>query len=212
MLSLPPRLFLTGTDTGVGKTYVASRLIRFARAQGRDCIGFKPLSCGGLEDAHALVAASDAALTLNDVNPVRLAPFAAPYVAAMIENRAIDLDLMRATYARLAGVHAEIIVEGAGGWLVPLTRDFMIADLAADLALPVAVVTANRLGALNHTLLTIESIRGRGLECVGIFLNQARKPTEDDEIAIQTNRSVLEDVAGVPILGVVAHGQAELGL
>ncbi len=209
MLSLPPRLFLTGTDTGVGKTYIAARLVRTARAGGRDCVGYKPISCGGLEDAEALLAASGEGLTLNDVNPVRLAPFAAPYVAAMIENRVIDLDLMRATYARLAAAHAEIIVEGAGGWLVPMTRASTLADFAAELALPVAVVTANRLGALNHTLLTIESIRARGLVCAGVFLNQARKPTPDDTVAIQTNRAVLEEVAGVPILGVVDHG-AEL--
>ncbi len=209
MLALPPRLFLTGTDTGVGKTYIATRLVRDARAAGRDCVGYKPISCGGLEDAEALLAASGGALTLNDVNPVRLAAFAAPYVAAMIENRLIDLDLMRSTYARLAAAHAEVIVEGAGGWLVPLTRDFMLADFAVELGLPVAVVAANRLGALNHTLLTIESIRARGLVCAGVFLNQARVPDEDDATAIQTNRAVLEDVAGVPILEVVGH-RAEL--
>jgi dethiobiotin synthetase len=209
-MSIPSSLFVTGTDTGVGKTYVTSRLVRAFRAKGVDCVGLKPLSCGGLEDAEALLAACDGLLTLNDVNPVRLQAFAAPYVAAMIENRVIDLGLMRETYARLAAKHASVIVEGAGGWLVPLTHDFYIADFAAELGLPVAVVTANRLGALNHTLLTIESIRGRGLTCAGIFLNQARTPTEDDELAIQTNRSVLESLAGVPILGVVAHGQATL--
>ena len=206
------KLFVTGTDTGVGKTYVTARIVRSLRAKGVDCVGMKPLSCGGLEDAEALIAACDGSLTLNDVNPVRLNAFAAPYVAAMIESRVIDLDLMRRTYARLAAEHESIIVEGAGGWLVPLTRDYFIADLAVELGLPVAVVTANRLGALNHTLLTVESIKARGLTCAGIFLNQARTPTPDDEIAIQTNRAVLEETAGVPILGVVTHGQSEIEL
>lgn len=206
------RLFVTGTDTSVGKTYVTSRLVRSLRAKGVDCVGMKPLSCGGIEDAEALMAACDGLLSLDDVNPVRLAPFCAPIIAAKIEGHAIDLDLMHRTYARLAAEHESIIVEGAGGWLVPLTRDFFIADFAVELALPVAVVTANRLGAINHTLLTVESIKARGLTCAGIFLNQARTPTEDDEIAIQTNRAVLEETAGVPILGIVAHGQAEVWL
>ncbi|MEQ1859049.1 MAG: dethiobiotin synthase [Chthoniobacteraceae bacterium] len=206
------RLFITGTDTGVGKTYVTARLVRSLRARGLDCVGMKPISCGGLEDADALMAACDGLLSLDDVNPVRLASFCAPIIAAKIENRPIDLDLIRRTYARLAAAHESIIVEGAGGWLVPLTRDFFIADLAVELALPVIVVAANRLGAINHTLLTVESIQARGLSCAGIILNQARKPTGDDEIAIETNRAVLEETAGVPVLGVVAHGQVEFAL
>lgn len=209
---LPARLFITGTDTSVGKTYVTARLVRALRAKGLDCIGMKPLSCGGLEDAEALIAASEGAVTLDDVNPVRLASFCAPIVASRLEKCAIDLDLMRRTYARLAAKHESVIVEGAGGWLVPFTRDFFVADFAAELGLPVIVVTANRLGAINHTLLTVESVRMRGLKCAGIFLNQARKPTDDDAIAIETNRAVLEECAGVPVLGVVAHGQAELSI
>lgn len=204
------KLFITGTDTGVGKTYVTARLVRALRAKGLDCVGMKPLSCGGLEDADALRDACEGQLSIDDINPVRLQSFAAPYVAAMIESRVIDLDLIRRTYARLAAEHDSIIVEGAGGWLVPLTRDYFIADFAVELGLPVAVVTANRLGALNHTLLTVEAIKARGLTCAGIFLNQARTPTEDDEIAIQTNRAVLEETAGVPILGIVTHGQSAL--
>jgi len=206
------RFFVTGTDTSIGKTYVAARLVRALRAKGLDCVGMKPLSCGGMEDAEALHAACDGAISLNDINPVRLAPFCAPIIAAHIESRVIDLDLIRRTYARLAAEHESIIVEGAGGWLVPITHDYFVADLAADCGLPVIVVAANRLGALNHTLLTVESIKARGLPCAGIYLNQARQPTEDDEIAIQTNRTVLEQTAGVPVLGVVAHGQEELAL
>jgi len=206
------RLFVTGTDTSVGKTYITSRLVRGLRAQGVDCVGLKPISCGGLEDAEALIAACDGQLSLDDVNPVRLESFCAPIVAAQIEKRTIDISLMRRTYERLAAAHASIIVEGAGGWLVPMKRDYFVADFATELGLPVVVVTANRLGALNHTLLTVESIQSRGLVCAGIYLNQARKPTEDDEIAIQTNRVVLEQAAGVPVLGVVAHGQATIAL
>ena len=200
--------FLTGTDTNVGKTYVASMLVRALRAKGLDCVGMKPICCGGREDAEAIHAASDGAISLNDVNPVWLRTPVAPYTAAMIENRAIDLALVRETFARVRAAHAALIVEGVGGWLVPIARDFFISDLAAEFALPVAVVVANKLGALNHALLTIESIRVRGLECAGVIFNHATSALED--VAAITNRGMLEDILGVPILHEIAHGQREL--
>ena len=201
-------LFLTGTDTNVGKTYAASLLIRALRASGLDCVGMKPICCGGRDDAEALHAASDGAISLNDVNPVWLRPPTAPYTAAMIENRAIDLALVRETFARLRATHASLIVEGVGGWLVPIARDFFISDLAAEFALPVAVVVANKLGALNHALLTIESVRARGLECAGVIFNHATSALDD--VAAITNRGMLEDILGVPFLYEIAHGQREL--
>ena len=203
-------IFLTGTDTDVGKTYVATLLVRALRAQGVDAVGMKPLCCGGREDSEALHAASGGAIPLNDVNPVWLRPPAAPYTAAMIENRTIDLALIRETFARLRGAHEALIVEGVGGWLVPITRDFFVADLAAEFSLPIAIVVANRLGALSHTLLTIESIRARGLECAGIILNPTTAPEAAADVAATTNRGILEDIAGVPILAEIGYGQAEL--
>ena len=205
-------LFLTGTDTNVGKTYAASLLIRALRAAGHDCVGMKPICCGGREDAEALHAASDRAIALNDVNPVWLRPPAAPYTAAMIENRPTDLALIRETFARLRGAHESLIVEGVGGWLVPITRDYFVSDLAAEFALPVAVVVANRLGALNHTLLTVQAIRARGLKCAGLILNHTLPPTEAPDIATTTNRAMLEDLLDVPILFEITHGQREIVL
>lgn len=205
-------LFLTGTDTNVGKTYTASLLIRAQRATGHDCVGMKPICCGDREDAEALHAASDRAIALNDVNPVWLRPPAAPYTAALIENRPIDLTLIRETFARLRGAHESLIVEGVGGWLVPITRDYSVADLAAEFALPVAVVVANRLGALNHTLLTVQAIRARGLKCAGLILNHTQPPTEAPDIATTTNRAMLEDLLDVPILFEITHSQREIAL
>ena len=201
-------LFLTGTDTDVGKTYVATLLVRALRAQGVDAVGLKPLCCGGREDAEALHAANAGAIPLNDVNPVWLRTAAAPYTAAMIENRAIDLALIRETFARLRGAHEALIVEGVGGWRVPIARGYFMSDLAAEFALPVAVVVANRLGALNHALLTVESVRACGLECAGVIFNHASSAAED--IASVTNRGVLEEILGVPILHEIAHGQRDL--
>ena len=203
-----PSLFLTGTDTNVGKTYVAGLIVRALRKAGSDCVGMKPICCGERGDAEALHTACDGAIPLNDVNPVWLRTPAAPYTAAMIENRSIDLALIRETFARLRAEHDSIIVEGVGGWLVPIARDYFISDLAAEFALPVAVVVANKLGALNHTLLTVESIRARGLECAGVIFNHVASAADD--IAAITNRGMLEDILGVPILQEIAHGQQTL--
>ncbi|MGB8166456.1 MAG: dethiobiotin synthase [Chthoniobacteraceae bacterium] len=205
-------LFLTGTDTNVGKTYVAARLIRALRCEGVDAVGFKPICCGGREDAELLHAASDRALSLNDVNPVWLRPPAAPYAAAMIEGRSVDLALIRETFTRLRAAHPSIIVEGVGGWLVPIERDFAVRELARDFALPIAVVFANRLGALNHTLLTVESIRAAGLTCAGLIQNHPTDAAPEDAAALATNRPILEDLTGLPILFDLPFGAGELAL
>ena len=202
-------LFLTGTDTNIGKTYVAALLVRALRAAGHDCVGLKPICCGDRGDAEALHAASDGASPLNDINPVWLRPPAAPYTASIIEHRTVDLDLIREAFGRARSAHPSLIVEGAGGWLVPITRDYFVADLAEEMGLPVAIVVANKLGAINHTLLTLAAIRSRGLACAGLILN---RPTADDDLATTTNRAMLEELAGVPILFEISHGQRELPL
>ena len=201
--------FVTGTDTGVGKTRISAMLIRALRAKGVDAVGMKPICCGEREDSELLHAASGGAATLNSINPVWLRPPVAPYTASIIEERIIDLALIRETFARLAASHTSVIVEGAGGWLVPITRDYSIADLAADLALPVIIVAANRLGAINHTRLTVAAVQASGLRCAGVILNHVHAPAEDDP-AVITNRSILEDLLPVPILAEIEHGQAEM--
>lgn len=205
-------LFITGTDTGVGKTYVTARLIRYLRRQGLDAVGLKPICCGSREDAETLRAAADDALELNEVNPVWLRTPAAPYVAALIENRIIDLDLIRETFRRLRERHASVLVEGVGGWLVPIARDYAVADLAREMSLPVTVVVRNRLGALNHAALTVQHVRQSGQECAGIILNDGLpEPTNEagdpQDIAVATNRSVLEDWLGVKTLYSLGSGQ-----
>jgi dethiobiotin synthetase len=203
-------LFVTGTDTNVGKTFVSALLVRALRKTGLDCVGMKPICCGDRTDGETLHAACDRAIPLNEVNPVWLRTPAAPYTAAIIENRAIDLALIRETFTRLRTEHRSLIVEGVGGWRVPIARDFFIADLAAEFALPVAVVVANKLGALNHALLTIDSIRASGCECAGVILNHVTSAQAD--IAGITNRGMLEDILNVPVLHEIAHDQREMVL
>jgi dethiobiotin synthetase len=205
-------VFITGTDTDVGKTWVATALTRAWRATGADVVAMKPISCGGREDAELLQQACGGDVSINDINPVWLRPAVAPYTAAMIEERAVDLLLIRETFARLREQHAAIVVEGAGGWLVPITRDYFVSDLAAELKLPVLVVAANRLGVLNHALLTVESVLSKGLQCAGVLLNQLVPPAPGDAAAV-TNPGILEELLSarnVPYLGEMEHGSAEV--
>ncbi len=160
-------LFLTGTDTGVGKTHTAVQLLRAGRAAGLRCAGMKPICCGDRDDAQQLLAASSEGLTLDELNPVWLKTPAAPFSASLIEQVAIDehslIEKLRALEERFDSV----LVEGVGGWLVPIRRDFFVADLAALMKLPVLVVALNRLGCLNHTILTVRSVRGARISLRG---------------------------------------------
>jgi dethiobiotin synthetase len=206
------KLFVTGSDTGVGKTYLSSLLVRALRARGLDTVGFKPICCGERDDALLLQSAAEGKVSLNDVNPVWLRVPAAPYAASLIEGRPIDLDLVRRTFTRLSATHSSMIVEGVGGWRVPITRDYFLSDLATEFALPVVAVVPNRLGTLNHALLTVEAIRAAGLVCAGIILNHLVPPADPPEPAVVTNRAVLEEVVGVPILYEIEYGQNSLTL
>lgn len=201
--------FITGTDTGVGKTFVSALLIRSLRAAGLDTVGMKPICCGDRTDAELLHDASDRVIELNDVNPVWFRAPTAPYTAAIIENRQVDLDQIRERFAKLRSQHRSLIIEGVGGWLVPIRRDYFLADLASEFALPVVIVVHNRLGALNHTLLTVENIRARGLHCAGVILNNM---DANGGAATTTNRAVLENLVELPILFEVEKDQSELRL
>ncbi len=202
-------LFLTGTDTGVGKTYIAALLVRALRRVGLDTVPMKPLCAGDREDAHALHRACDGAVALNTINPVWHRAPAAPFSAALIENRPADLALIRDTWRTLREQHRSVIVEGVGGWRVPIAPGFFVSDLAAEFALPVAVVIRNRLGALNHALLTIEAIKQSGTPYAGAIFNETEPPGDP---ATATNRAVLEELLGEPFLFTIEPGQQSLAL
>lgn len=198
-------IFITGTDTGVGKTWVTTRLIQKLRASGIDTVGMKPVECGGQEDSLAIFEASggdQAGLTLEMVNPFSLPEPLAPAAASTPCH--IDFPVIRATYDELASRHELVIVEGAGGWLVPLDHERTMADLAAALGLPVILVAANRLGVLNHSLLTVRAIRESGLVCRGVFLNQ---PDPAPDLSSRTNHAILQKMLPeIAILGMDLDG------
>jgi dethiobiotin synthetase len=199
--------FVTGTDTGAGKTHFTRLLVEALRARGMDAVAYKPVACGDREDAEILAAASGG-LPMDEVNPVHLQSPVAPYVAGLLENRTVDPDTLVAGFHHLAGRHQVVIVEGAGGWEVPVAEGFRISDLASRLGLPVVLVAVNRLGALNHILLTLGAVRARGLTCAGLVLNQL---ADELDTAMITNKGVVAELAGVPLLEHLIHGQDFLG-
>lgn len=190
-------LFVTGTDTGVGKTHTVVQMLRLLRLHGRRCAGFKPICCGDRRDAELLLGASSPELTVDEVNPVWLRTPAAPITAARMEDFEFRVEVVVEALAALKGRVDQVLVEGVGGWLVPITADFYVSDLAVALGLPVLLVAQNKLGCLNHTLLTLESIHRSGLRCVGVVLNELPGP---GDIARATNRDVLQQLCRVPVV------------
>ncbi len=201
--------FITGTDTGVGKTYVTCLLVRALRKAGLDTAAMKPICCGERTDATLLREASGGAMPLDDTNPVWLRTPAAPYACVRAGEPTIDFGRIRQAFARLRASHGSLLVEGVGGWRTPITRDSSMARLARDFDLPVLVVARNRLGALNHTLLTVERILSDGLKCGGVILN-SMDPVGDG--GTSTNRAILEELLEVPILFEIGPCQEVLSL
>lgn len=198
--------FVTGTDTGVGKTLVSCALLHAFAAQGRQVAGFKPVAAGCDENDHnddalALRAASSMPLTYGQVNPYCFAPAIAPHLAARHSGVRIELSRILNSYGELAGQADEVIVEGAGGFLVPLNEKQDSADLAQQLALPVILVVGMRLGCLNHALLTVRAIAGCGLKCAGWVANAMAGGVP----ALQENIDTLRDRIDAPLLGVVPY-------
>ena len=196
-------LFITGTDTGVGKTFVTRGIASTLRAQGRRVGVLKPVEtgCGGLTrrpaDALALRAAAGSTLSIDRVCPYRLDAPLAPDVAARLENVRIDPAAIVAAFRAVERDHDVTLVEGAGGLLVPIRDRYSMANLARDLDLPLLVVVDSKLGAINHTLLTLEAAAARGLSVRGYVLNHASATDE----AAATNASVLARCTDARCLG-----------
>ena len=169
------RLFVTGTDTGVGKTRIAAALCMAYAARRKRVAAMKPVASGctqtsaGLrnEDAEALLAAMTVRAAYDEVNPYAFEPAIAPHIAATEAGCSIDFQLLDGCYERLCRHSDVIIVEGAGGWLAPLDATHTFADLAVRWKLDVILVVGLRLGCLNHALLTAEAIETRGLQLAG---------------------------------------------
>ena len=208
-------LFITGTDTGVGKTYVAAALASWSRAQGINTGVMKPFATGARRIAQRLV--SEDALILQSacaskdpaawVNPSCFREPLAPFVAAVRARKTISLDKAVSAFYRLAEVHDFMIVEGIGGLLVPLTARATLADFAKRLALPVVIVARPGLGTINHTLLTIEAARRAKLKIAGVVFNHGTPITKDPmaRIVASTSAEVIRQRGKVAIAGSLPH-------
>lgn len=198
--------FITGTDTGVGKTLVSCALLHALAAQDKRVVGFKPVAAGCDDDDHnddakQLRAASNVLASYGQVNPYCFAHPLAPHLAARNSGVRIEFSRILTSYHELASQSDEVIVEGAGGFLVPLNEKLNSADLVRELGLPVILVVGMRLGCLNHALLTMRVIADYELECAGWVANvlDAEMP------ALQQNIDALRERIAAPLLGVIPY-------
>lgn len=206
---MPGALFVTGTDTGVGKTRVACLLLRALASRGRRVVGMKPVAAGATldggalrnEDVEQLCAASNIEAPMALVNPYCFRAPVAPHLAAASEGVEISLDRMVQSFSALRELADHVVVEGAGGFLVPLAAEQDMGELARRIAAPVVLVAGMRLGCLNHALLTAEAIRHRGLAFAGWVANCIEPRMDLLEQNIQTLRARLP----APLLGVVPY-------
>ncbi len=200
-------LFITGTDTGVGKTVVTAAILAHLRHQGQKTGVMKPIEtgvdsecsspansdalflmeCGGIEDA------------LAEICPIRLKSAASPFQAALIENRSIQPETILSAYRTLSKKYDWMLVEGIGGVRVPITQDYDVMNLMRDLVLPAVVVARYQLGTLNHTLMTLDTLKQNGIPVRGVVFNQTRPEAPD---AIEQNQPrLIEELSGTQVLG-----------
>ena len=205
-------LFITGTDTGVGKTFFACGLAALLKEYGYRVGVMKPAETGCdkgegklmPQDAAALKEASACELPLETICPYQFREPLAPSVAAEREGVRIDIDRLIDVYGEISAAHEVTIVEGAGGLLVPVLPSYTYADFAKVLKLPLIVVAANKLGMLNHLLLTLEHAGCKGLSVLGYVLNQLEHQLS---LAAETNREALVSLTGVPCVGELPYIQ-----
>jgi dethiobiotin synthetase len=204
---------ITGTDTDVGKTRVALALLRAVAATGKSVVGMKPVASGchvtpagpRSEDAELLLRASNVQAAYRDVNPYAFVPAIAPHLAAAEAGVTIQADVIRESFATLAGLADCVIVEGAGGWLTPIDERQTMADVASVFGLPVVLVVGLRLGCLNHALLTRAAIAQCGLAFAGWVGNVIEATME----RVPENLNALEKLLHAPPLAVFAWNSNE---
>jgi dethiobiotin synthetase len=202
-------LFITGTDTGVGKTAITGAIARLLIRIGLRVGVFKPIATGckrrrgGLvsQDAEFLSLCADSQSLLDQINPVRYREPLAPYVAATRAKTPIDWEELQLSYSQIVKENNIVLVEGIGGLMVPLEAEYTVLDLMAEINLPAIVVARAGLGTLNHTLLTVRACQSRGLRIGGIVINGY--DADKGDLAQETNVQALNELSGTGILTVI---------
>ncbi len=205
-------VFVTGTDTGVGKTLISSALIRRLAQMGRSVGVMKPVETGvepaiaDHSDAARLMAAAGIDDALEVVSPYRFSAPLAPLVAASAEGQVIDPEAIMRCYGQLAARYSCVVVEGAGGLLVPMGNDWDIGDLICRLGLPVVLVGRAGLGGINHALLTLEALERRQIPVLALVLNEtvpSSSPVQQEQRA--STIALLRERVAVPVLGPIPY-------
>lgn len=206
-------IFITGTDTGVGKTFVAVGILRALREKGLNVCPMKPVETGCRkikgklipQDTLRLIRASDVKEPIDLINPYAFKHPLAPSVAAELEGAVIRKKKILSAYDYLLNKYELIVIEGAGGIMVPIYKRYSFLDLIKDLDVPIIIVSRPGLGTINHTLLTIETAKKRGIKILGVIINCATKTKTG--IAEKTNPETIERFGGVPVLGIVPYSK-----
>jgi len=191
-------IFITGTDTGCGKTFVTALLAKYLAQQGIDVGVMKPIATGPQVENDALYLKK--VLKLQDpislINPLHFNHPLAPYPASQLEKKRINLKLIFSAYQKLSSLHQLILVEGIGGVLVPITKNYFVVDLIKDFNLPTIIVARAGLGTINHTLLTVEALKKQKVKILGIIMNGFR----GKDLSEKSNAQVIERLTRIPIL------------
>ncbi|MBI4400341.1 MAG: dethiobiotin synthase [Nitrospirae bacterium] len=213
----PRGCFVTGTDTGVGKTVVAAALARCLRQHGLSVGVMKPIETGhtagtsSTSDADRLRAAIGTADSLDLVSPYRFSAPLAPLAAARRAGLTIEIERIVSACKELAARYQYLVVEGVGGVMVPITNHLTVCDLIVRFSLPAVVVSRATLGGVNHALLTVEALRQRRVAILGIVMNHRVTPPEspDDRLQQEATVGLVKELSGVPVVGPLPH-EAEL--
>jgi len=208
-VNVNPAWFITGTDTGIGKTTVAVALLDALKQHGTTAVGLKPVASGCLweegvwvnEDVRLLHAHSHLPLTITEINPYAFEVAMAPHLAAAALGEVIAFAKIKTAFESLR-TRAAVVIEGAGGFLVPLGPEGSVADCCSLLQVPIILVVGMRLGCLNHALLTVEAIQNRSLTLMGWVANRM----DPHMTAFEENLATLKDAIAAPCLGVVPYG------
>ncbi|MDR2399567.1 MAG: dethiobiotin synthase [Endomicrobium sp.] len=190
-------IFITATDTEVGKTYVSCKILKSLKSLGINSGCFKPVSTGDRNDAKALIKASGIEESGELVTPVFFKNPMSPYGASLLENKKFDLRKIEKTFKYFIDKYDFNVVEGVGGVLVPLKKNFFVSDLIKQFNLPVIVVAGHKVGTINHTLLTIEKLKNDNQNILGIILNSSKK---ENDISTKSNAKLIKQLTKLPVL------------
>lgn len=203
--------FVTGTDTGVGKTIITAALIKAAHLLGFQTCGMKPVETGCIREGSMLVPSDGMFIktvanmeeTVNHVSPYCFENPLAPLPASEIEGISVDSEKIQNAYMSLLKKYDVVIVEGIGGLLVPIKKNFFVLDLAREFGLPVIVVSKPGLGTINHTMLTVNYALKENLTVAGIIINYSQPP--EGTLAENTNPEIIRKISPVPIIGIFPY-------